>query len=104
MKKFEDENGEYKHDSYSASPIYKEIREYNAYENKDNLSSYEIVEKYLKVLNFEKLISAIKPDSISTYEEEISFQLSSEVCGGNRICAIYGEIDGNNRLTVTHNC
>ena len=32
-----------------------EIQEYNAYNNEDNLSSYEIITKYLPVLDFKNL-------------------------------------------------
>ncbi|WP_189027923.1 hypothetical protein [Paenibacillus albidus] len=104
MGKFEDENGHFIHDPYGPSPIYKDIQEYNPYTNKDNLSSYEIVAKYLPVLNFNKLIDTITADSIDTYEDNIHFQVSSEVCGGMLLCATYGTIDANNELEVTHNC
>ncbi|NMM62439.1 hypothetical protein HBE96_06995 [Clostridium sp. P21] len=104
MKKFEDENGKVIHDLNNPSPVYKKIQEYNAYTNKDNLTSYEIVEKYLPVLDFKKLIATIEADSLDTYEEKIHFQVSSEVCGGMLLCATYGTIHENNKLEVTHNC
>ncbi|PEF26061.1 hypothetical protein [Bacillus pseudomycoides] len=104
IKKFEDENGQLKHDPYSPSPIYKEIQEYNAYNNEGNLSSYEIIAKYLPVLDFKKLVDTIRANSIDTYGDNINFQVSSEVCGGMLLCATYGTIYTNNELEVTHNC
>lgn len=104
IKKFEDENGQVIHDLYSASPIYKKIQEYNVYENKDNLKSFEIAAKYLPMLDFKKLVETIEADSLHTYEDQINFQVSSEVCGGMLLCATYGTIYGNNELEVTHNC
>ncbi|OCA98721.1 hypothetical protein [Clostridium beijerinckii] len=104
MKKFEDESGQVIHDYNAPSPVYKKIQEYNMYDNKDNLTSYEIIAKYLPVLDFEKLVATIEPDSLDTYEEEIHFQVSSKVCGGMLLCATYGTIHENNKLEVTHNC
>lgn len=104
MKKFEDENGQVIHDLQNPSPVYKKIQEYNVYKNKDNLTSYEIVAKYLPMLNFKKLIDTIEPNSLDTYEDEIHFQISSKVCGGFLLCATYGTIYENNKLEVTHNC
>ncbi|AKN31055.1 hypothetical protein Ccar_09420 [Clostridium carboxidivorans P7] len=104
MKKFEDENGKVIHDLNNPSPVYKKIQEYNAYTNKDNLTSYEIVDKYLPMLDFKKLVATIEADSLDTYEEKIHFQVSSEVCGGLLFCATYGTIHENNKLEVTHNC
>lgn len=104
MKKFEDENGQVIHDYNKPSPVYKKIQEYNVYNNTDNLTSYEIVAEYLPVLDFKKLIATIEPNSLDTYEEEIHFQVSSEVCGGMLLCATYGTIYGNNELKVTNNC
>ncbi|GED59719.1 hypothetical protein BFO01nite_38510 [Brevibacillus formosus] len=93
-----------KHDPYSPSPIYKDIQAYNPYENKDNLSSYDMIAKYLPVLHFKKLVDTIRADSIDTYEDNINFQVSSEVCGGMLLCATYGTIYANNKLEVTYNC
>ncbi|WML33329.1 hypothetical protein [Clostridium sp. OS1-26] len=104
MEKFEDENGQVMHDLQNPSSIYKKIQEYNVYTNKDNLTSYEIVAKYLPMLDFKKLVDTIEADSLDTYEEEIHFQVSSEVCGGLLLCATYGTIYENNKLEVTHNC
>ncbi|OUQ89871.1 hypothetical protein B5G50_02980 [Brevibacillus brevis] len=104
IKKFEDENKQVKHDPYSPSPIYKDIQAYNPYANKDNLSSYDMIAKYLPVLHFKKLVDTIRADSIDTYEDTINFQVSSEVCGGMLLCATYGTIYANNELEVTHNC
>lgn len=104
MKKFENENGQVIHNPYSSSPVYEKLSEYNPYENKDNLTSYEIVEGYLPVLDFKKLIATIEAQSLDTFEEEIHFQLSSEVCGGMLLCATYGTIYENNKLEGTHNC
>ncbi|CAM4279280.1 hypothetical protein BAMA_07970 [Bacillus manliponensis] len=104
MKKYEDENGQFKHDPYSPSPIYKEIQEYNPHNNKNHLSSYEIVAKHLPVLDLKKLVDTIRTDSIDTYEDHVNFQVSSEVCGGMLLCATYGTIYANNELEVTHNC
>jgi hypothetical protein len=104
MKKFENENGQIVHDPYSSSPVYKKLNEYNVYTNKYKLTSYEIVERYLPVLDFKKLIDTIEAQSLDTFEEEIHFQLSSEVCDGMLLCATYGTIDENNKLEVTHNC
>ena len=104
IKQFEDENGQWKHDPHSLRPTYKEIQVYNAYNNEDNLSSYEIIAKYLPVLDFKKLVDTIRADSIDTYEDNINFQVSSEVCGGMLLCATYGTIYANNELEVTHNC
>ncbi|WP_240421946.1 hypothetical protein [Paenibacillus periandrae] len=104
MKKFEDEFGQFKHDPYSSSPIYKEIQKYNVYTNKDNLSSYEIVAKYLPVLNFKELVDTIEADCIDTFEDNINFQVSSKVCGGMLLCATYGTIYANNELEVKQNC
>ncbi|MEI7028060.1 hypothetical protein [Paenibacillus sp. y28] len=104
MKKFEDENGQFKHDPYRSSPIYKQLCEYDPYTNKDQLSSYEIVARYLPVLDFKKLIGTIKADSLDTYEEDVHFQVSSEVCGGMLLCATYGTIDDKHEVEVTHNC
>ena len=56
------------------------------------------------VLNFEKLIATIHPDLLNTSDEYISFQVSSEVCGGMLLCATYGIIYENNELEVTNNC
>ncbi len=92
------------HDPYSSNPIYKEIYEYNAYTNKDQLSSYEIIKKYLPVLNFKKLVDTIRPDCLDTYEDHINFQVSSDVCGDMLLCATYGTIYANNELEATHNC
>ncbi|WPC39577.1 hypothetical protein [Clostridium sp. JS66] len=100
----EDENGQVIHDFNNLSPIYKKIQEYNAYTNKDNLTSYEIVAKYLPVLDFKKLVDTIEANSLDTDEEKIHFQVSSEVCGGMLLCATYGTIHENNKLEVTHNC
>lgn len=63
-----------------------------------------MIAKYLPVLNFKKLVDTIRADSIDTYEDNISFQVSSEVCGGMLLCATYGTIYANNELEVTHNC
>ncbi|MCY6371753.1 hypothetical protein [Clostridium ganghwense] len=104
MKKFEDENGHVMHDLQNPSLVYKKIQEYNVYTNKDNLTSYEIVAKYLQMLDFKKLIDTIEADSLDTYEDEIHFQVSSKVCGGMLLCATYGTIYENNKLEVTHNC
>lgn len=104
IKKFEDENGQLQYDPYSPSPIYREIQKYNAYNNEDNLLSYEIITKYLPVLDFKKLVDTIRPNSIDTFEDNINFQVSSEVCGGMLLCATYGTIYANNELEVTHNC
>ncbi|MBJ8083450.1 hypothetical protein JDS82_19985 [Bacillus cereus group sp. N14] len=104
IKKFEDENGQLQYDPYSPSPIYREIQKYNAYNNEDNLLSYEIITKYLPVLDFKKLVDTIRPNSIDTFEDNINFQVSSEVCGGMLFCATYGTIYANNDLEVTHNC
>lgn len=104
IQKYEDEDGQLKHDLYSPSPIYKDIQEYNPYENKENLTSYEIAAKYLPVLDFKKLVDTIHADSLDTYEDHVNFQVSSEVCGGMLLCATYGTIDANNELEVTHNC
>jgi hypothetical protein len=104
MKKFEDENGQVMHDLQNPSPVYKKIQEYNVYTNKDNLTSYEIVAKYLPMLDLKKLVATIEADSLDTYEEEIHFQVSSKVCGGMLLCATYGTIYENNKLEVTHNC
>lgn len=104
MKKFEDENGQVIHDFNNPSPVYKKIQEYKVNINKDNLTSYKIVAKYLPVLGFKKLVATIEADSLDTYEEKIHFQVSSEVCGGLLLCATYGTIYENNKLEVTHNC
>lgn len=104
MKKFEDENGQVIHDFNNPSLVYKKIQEYKVNINKDNLTSYEIVAKYLPVLDFKKLVATIEADSLDTYEEKIHFQVSSEVCGGLLLCATYGTIYENNKLEVTHNC
>lgn len=104
MKKFHNEDGVYIHDINCSSEIYKEISEYDVDENKDNLTSHEIVEKYLKVLNLDEFIKIIEPDYISASGEEINFQLSSKACGGFLLCSTYGEIDEDNVLTVTDNC
>ncbi|GCD12538.1 hypothetical protein [Clostridium tagluense] len=104
MKKFEDENGQVIHDLQSQSPVYKKIQEYNVYTNKDNLTSYEIVAQYLPILDLKKLVDTIEAGSIDTYEDEIHFQVGSEVCGGLLLCATYGTIYENNKLEVTHNC
>ena len=89
------------HDPYSQSPIYREIQKYNVYNNEDNLLSYEIITKYLPVLDFQKLVDTIRPNSIDTFEDNINFQVSSEVCGGMLLCATYGTIYANNELEVT---
>ncbi|NQF16682.1 hypothetical protein HPY31_22670 [Brevibacillus sp. HB1.3] len=104
IKKFEDDNEQVNHDPYSPSPIYKDIQAYNPYTNKDHLSSYDMIAKYLPVLHFKKLVDTIRADSIDTYEDNINFQVSSEVCGGMLLCATYGTIYANNELEVTHNC
>ncbi|MGQ0440820.1 hypothetical protein ACT4UT_31020, partial [Bacillus sp. B-TM1] len=69
IKKFEDENGQLQHDPYSPSPIYREIQKYNAFNNEDNLLSYEIITKYLPVLDFKKFVDTIRPNSIDTFED-----------------------------------
>ena len=78
-----------------------EIQKYNVYNNEDNLLSYEIITKYLPVLDFQKLVDTIRPNSIDTFEDNINFQVSSEVCGGMLLCATYGTIYANNELEVT---
>lgn len=104
MKKFEDENVQVMHNLENPSLLYKKIQKYNVYTNKDNLTSYEIVAKYLPMLDFKKLLDTIEDDSLDTYEDEIHFQVSSKVCGGMLLCATYGTIYENNKLEVTHNC
>ncbi|GCD10055.1 hypothetical protein [Clostridium tagluense] len=104
MKKFEDENGQVIHDLQNPSLVYKKIQEYNVYTNKDNLTSYEIVAKYLPMLDFKELINTIEAGSIDASEDEIHFQVGSEVCGGLLLCATYGTIYEDNKLEVTHNC
>ncbi|WP_239618196.1 hypothetical protein [Cohnella mopanensis] len=102
--KFEDESGRLNRDPHLSSPIYKQLREYDPYTNRDKLTSYEIVDKYLPVLDFKKLIVTINPDSLDTFEENVHFQVSSEVCGGMLLCATYGTIYDDNKLEVTNNC
>ncbi len=75
-----------------------------SYNNEDNLLSYEIITKYLPVLDFKKLVDTIRPNSINTFEDNINFQVSSEACGGMLLCATYGTIYANNELEVTYNC
>lgn len=104
MQKFEDEHGQFIHDPNSSSPIYQQLYEYDAYSNRDQLSSFEIVEKYLPMLDFRKLVNTIHADSLDTFEEYIHFQVSSEVCGGMLLCATYGTIYPNHELEVTNNC
>ncbi|MCB2313369.1 hypothetical protein LGL55_19790 [Clostridium tagluense] len=104
MKRFEDENGQVIHDLQNPSFVYKKIQKYNVYTNKDNLTSYEIVDKYLPILDLKKLVDTIEAGSIDTYEDEIHFQVGSEVCGGLLLCATYGTIYEDNKLEVTHNC
>lgn len=74
------------------SPVYKKIQEYNVYDNEDNLTSYEIVAKYLPVLDFKKLVATIEPDSLDTYEEKIHFQVSKEACVEVPLCATFKEL------------
>lgn len=103
IKKFEDENGQLQHDRI-VQVRFIEIQKYNAFNNKDNLLSYEIITKYLPVLDFKKFVDTIRPNSIDTFEDNINFQVSSEVCGGMLLCATYGTIYANNELEVKHNC
>ncbi|GAB1532570.1 hypothetical protein YSY22_39930 [Brevibacillus formosus] len=63
-----------------------------------------MIAKYLPVFHFKKLVDTIRADSIDTYEDNVNFQVSSEVCGGMLLCATYGTIYANNKLEVTHNC
>lgn len=104
IKKYENEQGQVIHDLYSSSLIYKNINKYDLYNNPQGLTSYEIIDKYMPVLDLKKLAATIKADSIDTFEDQINFQLSSEVCDGLLMCATYGYIDEDNKLTVTNNC
>lgn len=104
IKKFEDISGTLISGPNGSSPIYEQLYAYDPYTNAEQLTSYEIVARYLPVLDFEKLVATIHPDLLDTFEENVRFQVSSEVCGGMLLCATYGTIDHNNELEVTHNC
>ncbi|ATF11481.1 hypothetical protein HPY28_11740 [Brevibacillus sp. HB1.2] len=72
------------------------------WENGDEDKGSEDYPDYIVQVQFIK--TSNRADSIDTYEDNINFQVSSEVCGGMLLCATYGTIYANNELEVTHNC